>query len=857
MVVSSRQLAESIVRSTPLRSLDAEAVEWRKDGIARCLEGICHQNSSFADKGVLLREVVRLAGGMATLPRGAVDIPQNQLKSLNRFGLQCSGETATGLTIVLYDSPVLRGELSNNFQKCLQLDPFSRRTETASVGDGVLARIAGYQRYRCSTQKAAVRALLTMPSGSTMVVTMPTGTGKSLLFQMGTRWWRKCTTTEKPCSLVIVPTIALALDHERSTRSIEGLETCRALTGDQSASTKEEIVLGFQRGEVPILFLSPELALNHTSDLMTAALPVGEKPSAAQGRLRAIFVDEAHIIETWGRTFRPDFQRLSSLVSNLRHSNSELACVLLSATIDDAARTVLRDAYGGKGPFLEIDAQAPRYEFDITTEQVHSAEVRDRMVIAALDFLPRPCIVYTTLIEHANRIYKELVRKRGFSRVEIFTGEVSDPGERARVINAWAKDEVDVIVATSAFGMGVDKSNVRSIIHACMPEQASRYYQEIGRAGRDGHQAIAACFWWHEKGRKQGSERDDVATARSMATGDWLTLKLALPRWRAMVKAAQRRGNFRIDHSRGGVVADLPLDAAHSGLGPKTGKPNRLWNMALLNLLQRCRALYVFTVREATKKEPVWSVHITEPLLLDAGKDGARCLERLFKTRDEEQMVARHSVTEFKNLLSGDANDCLLAGIFGLTESGRVAVAECGRCDWCRARKVRPPTRVRFGGPQVVWEMTTLPFSTKLAPGITIVHPRHSNFEKELSELIGRLVAIGAEQFVIPDELAEAAVAILGQSNAKLGFVLSVSELLDQGWALSDLPTAVLFSSKVRAERKKLLFRRVKIWSELRSRRMLVLVASPFEQIDDRPLSQIASRIAPFQEEALDMVAGA
>lgn len=833
--------------------LDAEAIDWRRSGIARCLAGISHKNSSFADRGALLRELVRLAGGMVTLPFETVAISPRELKALNRFGLQSSGVTATSAKVSLYDNSVLREHFSSNFRKCLQLDPYSRRFQSKSLADAALIRISGYQQYSCPTQKAAIRALLTMPSGASLVVTMPTGTGKSLLFQMGTRWWRDTATTEKPCSLVIVPTVALALDHARSTSAIGGLEACRALTGSQAASEREDILQSFQRGEVPILFVSPELALNNANELMTTARAIGEKPSAAKGRLRAVFVDEAHIIETWGRTFRPDFQRLSGLVTDLRQANPDLACVLLSATIDDAARTVLRQAYTGGGPFLEIDAQVPRYEFDITTQQLPSAEVRNRMVVAALDFLPRPCIVYTTLIQDANHIHAQLVA-RGFSRLEIFTGEVSDSAERARVIDRWAKDEVDIIVATSAFGMGVDKPNVRSVLHACMPEQASRYYQEIGRGARDGHQAIAVCFWWHQPGKTPGSTRDDVGTAKSMATGDWLTLKLALPRWKAMLREAQRRGNFRIDRGKGRLIADLPLDAAHSGLGPKTGEPNRVWNMALLNLLQRTNALQVLAVREATKKEPVWRVMITEPLLLDDGIDGARCLERLFKTRDQEQMAARLSVSEFEKLLNGDANDCLLAGVFQLTETGKTAVAECGRCDWCRSRVVQPPKGIRFGGLQVAWDTNTSPTRSKLAPGITIVHPRYPGFEDELPVLIGRLVRIGVEQFVVPDELGEFSVETLGRSEANLGFVLSVNEFLDERWELSDLPTAVLFPARTRPARGKELFERLKTWAEMRPTRTVVLVASPTEEIDNRPLSQIASKSAPYQEEALDML---
>src|SRR4029078_6741295 len=109
----------------------------------------------------------------------------------------------------------------------------------------------------------------------------------------------------------------------------------------------QDIENGFVTGDIPLLFVSPEVLFGRAGEwILNSARPKDARPIAAAGRLEAIFVDEAHIIESWGRSFRPDFQRLPGFVSELRRRNPALRVVLLSATITDSARQVLRNSYG-------------------------------------------------------------------------------------------------------------------------------------------------------------------------------------------------------------------------------------------------------------------------------------------------------------------------------------------------------------------------------------------------------------------------------------------------------------------------------------------------------------------------------
>src|SRR5262249_2212660 len=288
------------------------------------------------------------------------------------------------------------------------------------------------------------------------------------------------------------PTVALALDHARTLSTIPGLERSRALTGELKPAERDELLAEFRRGEIPVLFLSPEYALGIAREpLIEAATVPTAKYSGLDARLKAIFIDEAHIVESWGRSFRPDFQRLPALLANLRQVEPSIRTVLLSATLTPAARIELRRAYSSSGNWLEIDARTPRYEFDIVVQSYSSQEQREATLDHVIDLAPRPLVVYTTRVEDASNLFVRQER-RGYQRMALFTGDTAGL-ERGIIVKDWAAGRLDLIIATSAFGMGIDKSDVRSVVHACLPESPSRWYQEIGRAARDGHQGLAVC----------------------------------------------------------------------------------------------------------------------------------------------------------------------------------------------------------------------------------------------------------------------------------------------------------------------------------------------------------------------------
>jgi ATP-dependent DNA helicase RecQ len=572
-----------------------------------------------------------LLGGRLELKAHSIALVSDERASLFRFGLAMTNEDTALRIVDEEDPPSLRG-----LSTALALDSRPRRAFEAASPDAVLLRLTRHLNYRCAAQKAAVRAVLTLPPGSGMMVSIPTGSGKSVLFQIAANFEREV--TPGACAIVITPTIALALDHERTLSSVSGLEGSRALTGDTPRAQAEAIMNGFRRGTVPILLLSPEKALS--SNVLKYLVEAAEPRAVEYGlnaRLSHLFVDEAHIVESWGRSFRPDFQRLPALLAQLREVNPAIRAVLLSATLPDSSREILRDSWQLNGEWLEIDARTPRFDHDVVIGRYGGEAARLCALDHVVDRAPRPLIVYTTEIEAANVLRQRLTLERGYERVALFTGD-TPARDRKRIVDGWAKDSFDIVVATSAFGMGIDKPDVRSVIHACLPEGPSRWYQEIGRASRDGGQGLAACLFF------DGPDEGDVKQAYGLATSGWLTRNLAEQRWQAMVKAAANRQWFgeRLQMS-------INLDAFREGLRPKAGDWNRGWNMTLLTLMQRAGVLRVLSVAaDGDQPEFVWDVEIVDHRLLNAVD--TEVWDRIDAKRENERADIRADLDVFVSI---------------------------------------------------------------------------------------------------------------------------------------------------------------------------------------------------------------
>jgi ATP-dependent DNA helicase RecQ len=784
-------------------------------------------STAVGDRGAMLRELCRLHGGYLDVATSGINLNADDLAALGRFGLLQLANTDNDI-LIIDEADALPIE---DLRDVLKLDVTPRQTYPSACADALLLRHSPFVRYRASTQKAAVRALATMPDGATLLATLPTGAGKSLLFQLAPLF------TEIPgaCCVVIVPTIALAIAHVDSLQTIPGLELSQCIHGEQNQATRSQIYDAFARGEVPVLVLSPEVALGVAREfLIEAAQDPTDKLPGLNAHLIAFFVDEAHIIESWGRTFRPDFQRLPGLVEALRESNPALQTILLSATVNDAARGELERAYG-TAEFLAVEAKVARYEFDLVHSRIETAAERDALLVHVIDRLPRPAIIYTTLVKHAEKLHKDIAA-RGYERLALFTGNVDHGTTRQRIVSDWRTGKIDLVVATSAFGMGIDKDDVRTVIHACIPESPSRYYQEIGRAARDGNQGLALMLWTDNRGVD-----GDWRLARRLWSSGWLRPPMMLKRWRAIVRAAEEFGGNTI--VSGVLRLVVPLDAAHEDLDDGDTDYNRDWNRSLLNMLQRADAITIMAI-ESRDDDPFWHVDIREPLLLDSGAN-QKYWDGIAKLRANERSAALSDLEKFKAAIF-KPQTCVAAAVFELVEAGSPLVPPCGRCAFCRKQQIAPPRldQIRFEGLDRRWPHCNS--ASGLRPGISILHPNRDDGTIS-DDLIQGLVGAGIEQFVVQDHLADDFARRLVASNCRYGLVNSHLDV--QGdWRPALLPTAILIDGQSRLER---LTERIESWTNANPWQRLVIVAPPGTSVRGKPIVNILSSSAPISESAL------
>jgi ATP-dependent DNA helicase RecQ len=797
---------------------------WHLSATERCRTALTTARRT-ADRLALMRSLVRLCGGRLDLGESGLVLTDDEVGLMPRFGLAFGGEREA---LRLSAEP----ESIPGLDAAVELDTTSRQTFVAAAADGILLRLTPHHLYQSEAQKAAVRALLTQPPGSGLMVSMPTGSGKSLLFQLAVLFGR----TRQPgtCAIIITPTIALALDHARTLSGMAGLEASRALTGDTPADESQAIVDAFRRGEVPALLLSPEKALSPrlVEHLLEAAKP-GSALFGLDARLTHVFVDEAHIIESWGRSFRPDFQRLPALLAELRAANPEVRAVLLSATLPPAAREILRSTWRLDGDWLEIDARVPRYDHDIVVASFGSDQARSEALDALIDRVPRPAIIYTTEVEQASRLYARLITERAYARAALFTGDTV-ASERREIIEAWAANELDLVVATSAFGMGIDKADVRTVIHACFPESPARWYQEIGRASRDHGQGLAICLF------VDGNRNSDIDQAYKFATSGWLTRELGEKRWKALLDSATDK---RWEEGRQRM--SLNLDAVRGELTNRKTDYNRGWNMALLTLMQRAGAIQVWGVAgTGDRSGAIWQVEILRPGILSDADRAA--WDEIFLTREREVLEARRSLDPFVKLMRQPESACLTRSVFELIEPGAFAPS-CGRCPACRRSLIKPPVTITCGGLEKAWPGVVTPAGA-IPCGLLLLEPCDPQFDRGLDQLLTRLSAAGVDQFLVPDEIAQRSAERLATENG-LGLVLCTSAMSDST-VIAGLPTALLLPQDSR--HAVFLLERMRLFSQRRPNLPIIVVGEPDRLLEGRRLDQTVSASAPITELLLE-----
>ena len=328
----------------------------------------------------------------------------------------------------------------------------------------ILAKHFGYQEFR-QGQDVMIDAVL---SGRDSLAVMPTGSGKSICYQVPAALFEGLT-------IVVSPLVSLMADQVRSLKEA-------GLRGSFYNSTlkprvRPEVLRRALAGWYDVMYVAPER-------LMDPAF----REFAAKANVPLVAVDEAHCVSQWGQDFRPSYQAIAGFVNSLPSRPPVMA---LTATATAKVRADITSLLGLRNPVVQVSGfDRPNLRFaclELTPKR------RERWLVNYVRAHPGDAgIVYAPTRKKVEQI-AQLLKEEGISATAYHAG-MSD-SDRTEVQQAFVNDDALVLVATTAFGMGIDKSNVRFVINCGLPLSLEEYYQEAGRAGRDGEPADCYLLW--------------------------------------------------------------------------------------------------------------------------------------------------------------------------------------------------------------------------------------------------------------------------------------------------------------------------------------------------------------------------
>ena len=586
------------------------------------------------------------------------------------------------------------------------------------------------KHWNSPAQKEACWTALAASKGSTTLITLPTGAGKSLSFQL-------LSVASQGLTLVVVPTTALAIDQYISSKSLldERFPNINPLyyVADDPNLPVETVRQEVQNGSCRLLFTSPEAFVS--GSLKTIIFKLSEA-----GQLSNLVIDEAHIIESWGRHFRVDFQFMSAVRRQLlSKSDGRLRTFLLSATFTETAIENLKTMFSEDGNWQEFTSQRLRPELRFFNAKFFDQDKRHRALLDAVFHLPRPLIIYVTKKEDCEVIHSSLL-ENGFPHVDYFHGD-TDKFERRAILERWQSDKTDIIVATSAFGMGVDKRNVRTIIHACYPESIDRFYQEVGRGGRDGYSAISLwmpCL---------PADKNTALGLRPRVLTDEEKIE---KRWTALL------GDAEWDTEQSKLI--LRMDAKREDFWSKrTGSEDKNWNKSLILMFV---PLKIFTLLNVSRVQADPELGETEDYdVVEIEYHSSPTTPDFLKNLERHiDHIRKQSEKDFKLLdqvLNNQIKTCrALRRVYG---SNTIIVCAGSMCALCRDEEfsIIEVPKLSFDLEQLLQsehEILALP-----------VNWHSDQFSSYFDDLFADLVERGIDAFVIADSLVDRAHEVINR----------------------------------------------------------------------------------------------
>jgi ATP-dependent DNA helicase RecQ len=324
-----------------------------------------------------------------------------------------------------------------------------------------LSRTFGYSSFR-PHQREIVEQIL---AGRDVLAIMPTGGGKSLCYQLPARM-------AAGTAVVISPLISLMKDQVDSAR--ENNMAAAYLNSSLKGAEAAKVYRRLEDGSLDLLYISPErFAMDSFLDSLKAA------------RVSFFAIDEAHCLSEWGHDFRPDYLSLSAI----RRHFPRAPIAAFTATATNAVQQDILQKLSLKNPYqVRASFDRPNLHYEVRPKR----DVDAQLLSFLKEHPDEPGIIYRTTRTGVEKTAAYLNAK-GIKAMAYHAG--LPQAERESNQEAFSLDEVQVIVATIAFGMGIDKSNVRFVLHADLPKNLEGYYQETGRAGRDGDPSLCVLFY--------------------------------------------------------------------------------------------------------------------------------------------------------------------------------------------------------------------------------------------------------------------------------------------------------------------------------------------------------------------------
>lgn len=415
------------------------------------------------------------------------------------------------------------------------------------------SEVFGWDDFRPGQLEAMEAAV----NGRDVVCVMPTGAGKSAVYQVPAM-------ALPGTAVVVSPLIALQRDQAEAINEAVGSTVAYVLNSGQSQTYWDEAWAAAKRndgnGTAKFLFLGPEQVAREEVLAQLEDLEVS-----------LVVVDEAHCVSAWGHDFRPDYLQLDVLVRAL-----DKPVVALTATAAPPVRAEIVEQLGMRDP-VEISLGFDRPNLHLAAGRYEDADDKRRAILDQVARLDSPGLLYVATRRETEE-YAEALQQSGLRADAYHAGRSHE--DRHLIHEQFLADELDIVVATTAFGMGIDKPNVRFVVHADVPDSVDSYYQEIGRGGRDGEPTE---IFLHYRPEDLGIRRFFAAKA---AYEDALSaLYKAVKKRSEPVSAADLRDELDLNARRvssllgqleqsGSVSASDEGYSARSGVGVKTAVQN-------------------------------------------------------------------------------------------------------------------------------------------------------------------------------------------------------------------------------------------------------------------------------------------